>query len=90
MKADGIDEYAAEFEAFHARFARFFVRSEPREAARGYIRGLLAPLAAVALLNYMGIRAVFLVCFGVVMVGTLLMVWVVLRRKELSAHPAYQ
>jgi SRSO17 transposase len=39
-----IDEYAAEFEAFHARFARFFCRREPREAARVYLRGLLAPV----------------------------------------------
>lgn len=34
----------AEFEAFQARFARLFVRSEPREAARQYLRGLLAPV----------------------------------------------
>jgi len=39
-----IDRYAAEFETFHARFAHFFVRSEPREAARQYLRGLLAPV----------------------------------------------
>jgi SRSO17 transposase len=39
-----IDRYAAEFETFHARFAPFFVRSEPREAARQYLRGLLAPV----------------------------------------------
>lgn len=39
-----IDQYAAEFEAFHARFAGFFGRSEPRESARQYLRGLLAPV----------------------------------------------
>jgi hypothetical protein len=37
-----IDQYATEFEAFQARFARLFVRSEPREAAYQYLRGLLA------------------------------------------------
>jgi SRSO17 transposase len=36
-----LDRYAAEFEAFHARFAHCFVRSEPRQAARQYLRGLL-------------------------------------------------
>ena len=41
MTVSEIDQYATEFEAFHARFGRFFVRSEPREAARQYVRGLL-------------------------------------------------
>lgn len=41
MTVSEIDRYAIEFEAFHARFGRFFVRSEPREAARQYLRGLL-------------------------------------------------
>lgn len=45
MRPDEIDQFAAEFESFHARFARFFVRSEPREAARRYLRGLLSPVA---------------------------------------------
>jgi SRSO17 transposase len=36
-----LDCYAVEFEAFHARFAHCFVRSEPRQAARQYLRGLL-------------------------------------------------
>ncbi|MBN1955263.1 MAG: IS701 family transposase [Anaerolineae bacterium] len=40
-----IDQYAAEFEAFQARFARLFVRSEPREAAAQYLRGLLAAVS---------------------------------------------
>ena len=44
MNADEIDGYAAEVEAFHARFARFFARRERQEAARVYLRGLLAPL----------------------------------------------
>jgi len=44
VSVNRIDQYAAEFEAFHARFARLFVRSEPREAARQYLRGLLAPV----------------------------------------------
>ena len=34
---------AADFAAFHARFAPFFCRREPREAARLYLRGLLSP-----------------------------------------------
>ena len=44
MNPSEIEQYAAEFESFHARFVRFFVRSEPREAARQYLRGLLAPV----------------------------------------------
>jgi len=44
MNPSEIEQYAVEFESFHARFARFFVRSEPREAARQYLRGLLAPV----------------------------------------------
>jgi SRSO17 transposase len=39
-----VDQYTAEFEAFHARFAGFFARSEPREAAGQYLRGLLSPV----------------------------------------------
>jgi len=39
---DELDRWAAEFEDFHARFAHFFARSESREAARQYLRGLLA------------------------------------------------
>jgi SRSO17 transposase len=44
VNRDGIDRYATEFEAFHARFAHAFARSEPRETARQYLRGLLAPV----------------------------------------------
>jgi SRSO17 transposase len=45
VKPSEIDQYAPEFEAFHARFVHFFVRSEPREAIRRYLRGLLSPVA---------------------------------------------
>jgi len=44
MHATEVDQYTAEFGAFHARFAGFFARSEPREAARQYLRGLLSPV----------------------------------------------
>ncbi len=42
MNPDEIDRYATEFEAFHARFARFFGRRERRETVWQYLRGLLA------------------------------------------------
>lgn len=35
------DELAADFEAYHARFADLFARAEPRERSRHYLRGLL-------------------------------------------------
>jgi len=54
------------------------------------IRGLLAPLASVTLLRFMDIRQVFLVCFGVVMLGTLMMLAVMVKRKELGVGAAYQ
>ncbi len=44
MMAGELDRWSTSFEAFHARFASFFARSEPREAARRYLRGLLAPV----------------------------------------------
>ena len=44
MTLTELEAWATDFEAFHARFAPFFRRSEPREAARRYLRGLLAPL----------------------------------------------
>jgi len=40
-----MNEWAQEFEDFHARFSHLFARSEPREEARQYLRGLLAPVA---------------------------------------------
>ena len=39
-----VEQWATEFEDFHARFAPLFARSEPREEARQYLRGLLAPV----------------------------------------------
>jgi SRSO17 transposase len=41
---DELDLWSTEFEDFQARFAPFFDRSEPRRAARWYLRGLLAPV----------------------------------------------
>ena len=41
-ECEQVEQWAAEFEDFHARFAHVFVRSEPREEARQYLRGLLA------------------------------------------------
>lgn len=37
-----LGSWAADFEAFHARFAHLFARSEPREQAAKYMRGLMA------------------------------------------------
>ena len=42
MTTEELDEWAEDFEAFHARFASLFVRSEPREQAAKYMRGLMA------------------------------------------------
>jgi hypothetical protein len=42
MTLDELDNWAASFEAFHARFADLFARSESREQAKKYVRGLLA------------------------------------------------
>jgi SRSO17 transposase len=39
-----LDEWADDFTAFHARFAHLFGRTEPRQQAVKYVRGLLAPL----------------------------------------------
>ena len=44
MRTEELDEWAADFATFHARFASFFGRREPREATHRYLRGLLAPL----------------------------------------------
>ena len=44
MTPDELDRWFADFEDFQARFAPFFARSEPRGAARRYVRGLLAPV----------------------------------------------
>jgi SRSO17 transposase len=40
-----MDQWGKEFEDFHTRFADLFARSEPREEARQYLRGLLASVA---------------------------------------------
>ena len=42
MTIDDLARWAADFEAFCARFARFFSRSEPRLQALNYLRGLLS------------------------------------------------
>ncbi len=44
MMPDELERWSTDFEDFQARFARFFARSEPREAARRYLRGLLTPV----------------------------------------------
>ncbi|WP_346657913.1 transposase [Streptomyces sp. 135] len=36
--------WAGELEAVHGRFVHRFIRSEPRESALAYMRGLIAPL----------------------------------------------
>jgi SRSO17 transposase len=41
MTKEELEEWQEEFEAFHARFADLFERSESREQARKYLRGLL-------------------------------------------------
>lgn len=45
MTTEELDEWADDFEAFHARFAGLFRRSEPREQAAKYMRGLMGPVA---------------------------------------------
>lgn len=44
MTTEDLESWATEFEQFHQRFAGFFCRSEPREDARQYLRGLLSPV----------------------------------------------
>jgi SRSO17 transposase len=44
MIREDLDRWADEFEAFHARFAPLFARSETRGQAAKYLRGLLAPV----------------------------------------------
>jgi SRSO17 transposase len=41
---EDFDRWAESFEAFHARFADLFGRSETRQQAAKYLRGLLAPV----------------------------------------------
>jgi SRSO17 transposase len=42
MDVEELSEWADDFEAFHARFAGLFGRSEPRMQVNKYLRGLLA------------------------------------------------
>jgi SRSO17 transposase len=42
MTEEELNEWAEDFEAFHARFAAIFGRKEPRQQAKKYVRGLLA------------------------------------------------
>ena len=42
MTTEELAKWADDFEAFHARFADLFARSEPREQAARYMRGLMA------------------------------------------------
>ncbi len=42
MTIEELDKWADDFESFHARFADLFARSEPREQAAKYMRGLMA------------------------------------------------
>jgi SRSO17 transposase len=44
MTSHDLSAWAAEFESFQARFARFFERSEPRQQAVKYLRALMAPV----------------------------------------------
>jgi SRSO17 transposase len=44
MEQDELPCWAESFAAFCERFEDLFVRSETREQARKYVRGLLAPL----------------------------------------------
>ena len=44
MTTDELDRWSSDFQDFHSRFGSFFARSEPREASRRYLRGLLAPM----------------------------------------------
>ena len=41
MTEEELEQWQDEFDAFHARFADLFERSESREQARKYLRGLL-------------------------------------------------
>ena len=44
MQLEELERWRDSFEAFHARFAHLFSRSESREQAAKYMRGLLAPV----------------------------------------------
>jgi hypothetical protein len=42
MRLEELDQWQESFEQFHARFADLFGRSESRQQAKNYLRGLLA------------------------------------------------
>ncbi|GJF35217.1 hypothetical protein KNE206_79170 [Kitasatospora sp. NE20-6] len=44
MTVEQVESWSEGIAGFHARFARHFGRSEPRERALDYLNGLLAPL----------------------------------------------
>lgn len=44
MTIEELDEWAEDFEEFQARFGHIFGRKEPRQQAKKYVRGLLAPV----------------------------------------------
>jgi SRSO17 transposase len=44
MTEEELNEWAEDLEAFQARFAPIFGRKEPRQQAKKYVRGLLAPV----------------------------------------------
>jgi DDE superfamily endonuclease len=44
MMSDDLAQWGDDVEVFHARFARFFERSEPRQQAVKYMRGLTSPV----------------------------------------------
>jgi SRSO17 transposase len=44
MTVEELEEWAEDLEAFQARFAHLFARSEPREQAAKYLRGLLGSM----------------------------------------------
>ena len=44
MQLYDLDRWRDSFEAFHARFAHLFARSESREQVAKYLRGLFAPV----------------------------------------------
>jgi len=44
MTEQELETWYVDFESYHARFAHHFWRPEPREQARKYLRGLLAPV----------------------------------------------
>ena len=46
MTRTELEWWAEDFAAFHARFAPFFGRSEPRATAERYVRGLLESLSS--------------------------------------------